>query len=399
MVAIRAGATAGLLACGFLVIGCGGRETTRDRVAHRDSAGIAIVESPASLALAPLSWSVADHPEFTIGQLDGEPWQQLHRVAGIAGTGNGGLLIVNGDPVEIRFFDSAGRFLKAAGRAGDGPGEFRFPLLVPFPGGDSLWIYDRVGRFSVLGPEGEFGRVHAHRVGYPVGVLPGGRVLIDENSARAGLDTPEGIMQSDVVYELADPVSGVRDTVAELPGQALYVTGGARPSFTQVPFDVATSAAVSADHLFLTAGEAPEVRVYSGQGTLRAIWRLGLPRERVTRDAFTAVAESRLSAARSAADSAELRRRYGRMPIPAHRPTMQRLLVDRTGHLWAEQFAVDPSHPRRWFVFDPTGGALGLVETPARFVIEEIGADYVLGRWPAGDSVERVERFRLRRSP
>lgn len=399
MVPHRAAAFPCLLAACVLVTACGASGPSQADVLHRDSAGVAIIESPASLALAPLPWSVDTQPQLTIGQLDGELAYQLHRLSGVAATPEGGMLVVNGDPAELRFYDSTGQFLRAAGRAGDGPGEFRFPLLVPFPGSDSIWIYDRVGRFSVFSVDGGFGRVHTLRVGFPVGVLPGGRVLTDENTARAGMDTPEGIMQSDVLYELVDPATGARDTVAEVSGQALYTIGGARPSFTQVPFDVATSAAVSANHFFLTEGEAPEIRVYNEEGALRAIWRLGVKRESVSRGAFTAVAESRLSFARTAADSMELRRRYGRMPVPPHRPSIQRLLVDRQGHLWAERFEIDPARPRQWFVLDPTGRALGVVETPARFVIEEVGEDYLLGRWPAGDAVERVERFGLRRAP
>jgi len=399
MVLPRQTSLVSLLAALALIPGCGAGTAPQADVLRRDSAGVAIVESPAALALAPLPWVIDTAPQIALGVLDGEASYQLHRISGVAARPGGGILVMNGDPPELRFYDADGVSLHQAGRSGDGPGEFRFPLLVPALGDDSLRIFDRAGRLSVFDPEGGFIRSHPVRLGYPVGVLGGGRLLTDENTASVGMDTPEGTTQSDVRYELVDLSSGIRDTVALVTGQMLYVTSGARPSFTQVPFDVATSAAVAADRFYLTAGEAPEISMYDSAGGLRGIWRLALEREPVSRAAFDRVVESRLSFARTAADSLELRRRYGRMPVPALRPTIQRLLVDRLGHLWVERFRVDPTRPRQWFVLDPTGRALGMIETPARFLIEEIGPDYLLGWWPAGEDVERVGRFGLRRAP
>jgi hypothetical protein len=46
--------------------------------------------------------------------------------------------------------------------------------------------------------------------------------------------------------------------------------------------------------------------------------------------------------------------------------------------------------PRRWSVFDRDSRWLGDVTTPARLLVREIGADYVLGSVTDDTEVERV---------
>ena len=46
-------------------------------------------------------------------------------------------------------------------------------------------------------------------------------------------------------------------------------------------------------------------------------------------------------------------------------------------------------------MFDPSGEILGVVETPERFTIHEIGRDFVLGHWTDDMDVEHVRLYGL----
>jgi hypothetical protein len=387
---------------GMLVVAtaCVSESSSTGDVVVRDSAGITLVESSARLSHGAASWSIDSVPDITIGVAEGEPAHQLYRIAGVAALRDGRILVVNAGTQELRFFDAGGAFLHGTGRNGDGPGEFRFPLLIPAPGQDTLRIFDRAGRVSLFTDEGQFLRSHPLPLGYPVGVLANGNLLNDQNTASAGPDSPEGMVQNQVIYEVVDPVSTARDTIVQVIGQALFLgNAGGVISFTQVPFDVAPSAAVGRDRFYISDGESAEIRVFDHSGVQREVYRILLPAEPIPRAEFDRVVEERVGVARDQAQAAELRRRYARMPPPSSMPVIQRLLVDEPGNLWMERFHTDRSAPREWFILDPRGRALGRIETPPRFIIEHIGADFLLGWWPADADVERVSRYRLRRDP
>ncbi len=60
-------------------------------------------------------------------------------------------------------------------------------------------------------------------------------------------------------------------------------------------------------------------------------------------------------------------------------------------------FNPSPSRPRRWTVFSRDGVWLGEVEMPARFVVMDIGEDYVAGVMRDELDVEYVHVYALRK--
>jgi sugar lactone lactonase YvrE len=69
--------------------------------------------------------------------------------------------------------------------------------------------------------------------------------------------------------------------------------------------------------------------------------------------------------------------------------------VDAEGNLWVADYRRPGDDQPRWTVFDPTGAMLGVVETPERFSIHQIGSDFVLGSWADDMDVEHVRLYRL----
>ena len=382
---------------------CGGVGDASPAAVRRDSAGITIVENTAAGAERETGWRVDSIPDLDIGADPSDAQQQLFRVNGITQLEEGRVVVVNAGSQEVRFYDGA-RLVHSVGREGEGPGEFRFPMLVRGPEGDSLLILDLfANRVSVFGRDGTLGRTitSSARIGQPIGMLGNQRLLTSGSTARAGLDTPEGVVANSVVYELLDLATDARDTMIVVPGQTLFLGNrNGQISFTATPLQVPPGAAVGAAGVVLTPGDAHEVRYFDGDGVLRTIARVDRPVVPVTDAQFAGAIEAIVAPYASDANAAaELRRRYAQLSPPAASPVYVELIVDSEGSVWAREHAFDETAPSHWLVFDAGGEALGRVTTPAGLRIHEIGADYVLGVWRDALDVEHARRYTLHREP
>jgi len=91
----------------------------------------------------------ASHEKITIGVADGEYHEMFGRVASLALTGNGTLLVVDAANVEVRLYDYDGTLLTTFGGSGEGPGEFRDEP-------DNISVVDNGSSVFVLGSFGDF---------------------------------------------------------------------------------------------------------------------------------------------------------------------------------------------------------------------------------------------------
>src|ERR1700741_1142587 len=107
-----------------------------------DSSGVAIVEN------ARPAWKPGDGGELSnervlsLGVREGAPEQQLDRVTDALRLPDGSIVVANEGSAELRYFAADGRFLDAAGRAGDGPGEVRAIARLWPARGDTVVAYD-----------------------------------------------------------------------------------------------------------------------------------------------------------------------------------------------------------------------------------------------------------------
>lgn len=101
---------------------------------------------------------------------------------GLSADRSGRIFVVSSvEPYAIMIFDSAGRYMRSFGRAGDGPGEYRF-ALPPVPTvGDTLLVFDvSRRRMTILGPSFEVVRSSALTfVVRGAAVLPDGRIVVN----------------------------------------------------------------------------------------------------------------------------------------------------------------------------------------------------------------------------
>lgn len=101
--------------------------------------------------------TVTFEEEFTYRDKDESDEIRLFKPGGIAVDRRGHIYIEDDSDMAIKVFDQTGKFLRAMGRRGEGPGEFTYiGDMVPLPDGRLLVTDFQARRTSFFGPEGQF---------------------------------------------------------------------------------------------------------------------------------------------------------------------------------------------------------------------------------------------------
>ncbi len=121
-----------------IAAGSGRRHETRDRV-------------PA--------WRLAAAPSLNIGVVEGDPHYELASAISAVRFADGRIAVANAGSDQILLYDSAGRYIRAVGHRGGGPGEFNALGPIYRLAGDSLAGLDGgADRLNLYTPQGEFVR-------------------------------------------------------------------------------------------------------------------------------------------------------------------------------------------------------------------------------------------------
>lgn len=370
---------------------------------ERDSAGIRIIENPKPPEGSRLPWRIGAEPTVSIGELDGEEPYMLYRVFDAAKLSDGRIVVANYGSSEVRVFDAAGTHLVTAGRAGEGPGEFRSLWRVARWPGDSILAWDFNRRFSVFGPRGNHGRSFVARS--------------DENPReRRSLPFVDARSDGTIVYRLegdadstvVEIVDGEGERSASLGAhlhEELVVARGRRGYTGRMPAPYSRELVISlwGDLIVASPHNRYEIRAFRADGTLaRIVRREHVPR--IPTDADKQFFVDREVALRDAPDIPvelleEVRRVFGSVPVAATFPAFSAILADDAGHLWVREYEF-PREERLahlWTVFDPEGHVLGFFETPKDLRILQIGGDYILAHSRDQLDVEYVRVWPLER--
>lgn len=119
-------------------------------------------DSNPSTSDTPGAFGLNPAPLVQIGVSDGPMELQFHKAISAHRLADGRIVVSNGGTTELRWYAPDGAYLLAAGRAGQGPGEFRgTPTLFAWPG-DSIAAYDpTLERLSLFSADGVAGRTVA----------------------------------------------------------------------------------------------------------------------------------------------------------------------------------------------------------------------------------------------
>src|ERR1041385_4454459 len=88
------------------------------------------------------SWVVSEQPILVIADSSNPPGHEFNGISSARRRHDRSILLANAGAVELALYDSAGRFQRAVGRKGQGPGEFQGPIQVFAWRADSLVVYD-----------------------------------------------------------------------------------------------------------------------------------------------------------------------------------------------------------------------------------------------------------------
>lgn len=315
---------------------------------------------------------------------------QFAGVPGAVRLSDGRIVVGDAGSSEIRVYDPQGRFLTAAGRSGDGPGEFRQIDKLVRGSGDSVLVFDAgSGRLSLLDPGGTFMRSVTPSTATPgasfAGVLENGSYVI---GVPVPLPPREGLSRDSLVYLLVSQDGSTLDTLLVAPGGEQYQrVDGSRVLRMTNPFGPMPVASASGDRIFVGATDRYEIRQFGPNGALVRVLRREVPSQPFTDAHFRRVAERVPQMASALAE----------LPLPSRVPAFASLLVDREGNLWVQDYPSPGGEPVAWTVFSRQGAILGQIVLPAAFRPTDVGADYVLGVGMDEQDVERIRMYALRK--
>jgi len=369
----------------------------------RDSAGVRIVENSGPQWPDGGGWRLGESPTLDIGVVEGDNAYQFFNVAGALRLDDGRIVIANAGTGELRIFDAAGTFLSSSGRKGSGPGEFEEMLWIERSAADSLLVYDyRLRRISVFDSFGRIVRSFGlHFIdqlgGFPTRVAPfsDGSLLVALEQFFVG-ETQPGLRRDTTLYLHCDMEGALLDTLGVFPGGTSYsfqegdawVGGG-------VVFGHFGQAAIHDSGFYYGSSDSYEIGYYASDGTLQRLIRLDQGNLEVTPEDIELYTRESLARARDERRRQIRERMYARMPWPDVMPAYDEFITDEAGNLWVAEYRRPGDQQPRWHVFDPDGTMLGMVETPPRFRIDQIGPDFMLGRWTDELDVEHVRMYAL----
>ena len=363
----------------------------------RDSLGVTIVESVAPLWDAGEAWRIEEEPILDLAGTGSGEMHTFFRVRDVLRAGSGDLAVADGASQQVRLYDATGRFVRAFGGPGEGPGEFRSLWTIVLRPDGRLVALDRTAGGSGAEFDLRSGLVSSFRM--PEGVSPVRHPVpsdvvwgldlapgTDEESRRAGLQRPPVT----VVRLSEDRMSS--DSVTSLPGyENLMITEGDDiPIMGRLPHAVPDGEG----RIAMGTADALEYSIVDGRtGELHLIARiLGIPLT------VSSAEVDRERAEWLGPDPSPFIRDFmARLPEPAEKPGYQRMIVDADGNVWAGEYLglALRDEPQEWYVLDSSGVWLGVVDTPARFELMRVGAAEVFGVRRDANDVEHPQVLRL----
>lgn len=314
----------------------------------------------------------------------------LSRIRQVAVAEDGRVAVLDGLTPSILLFDGEGAFLYAAGREGEGPGEFSSLFRVGFHDG-MVWGVDARRRSLALFRDGEALREVGPGSGAPPGALPLG--LTGGDSLLLAIQTNDTIR----ILMGAPDGSGPRERVALDAGDRMWsLTPGSSTSLNQ-PLAPYPLVGLGQGEVVVVRRDAAEQPAYTvewwGAGGLAH--RVAVPFtpvpvgeaeiEAALRPlASSSLPEMMVRAGVFASEGEALEAARERMVVPRHLPPVRgggsglgasSVLVGR-GVVWVERWERGPDGSGRWDVVDPSGlrGRVTVPDTVRLVAVEDGGA-------------------------
>lgn len=395
---VRCVAVIGVVVC----MACGEMQSS-STTGVRDSAGVRIVENGSPQWRPGDEWRLSAEPVVDIGSVSAGEEYELFQVWSPVRLSNGSIVVVNGGSQELRFYDADGRFVRAAGRRGGGPGEFENVRWMHRMPGDSLITYDfRHIRFAVFDSSGTFARgvrlVTTSEVPFATIVdMFGDGSFLAQGFANTGGETPSGLQRYRApLYHFGADGTFLTE-LGMFGGNEVYFVASPSGGFRSYNafFPLYTYRRAAGDRLYIAANDTYELRKQSLDGTLTDLMRVTGAPISVTSDHVDMEIERRLNDAGSEEEREALAKTLRQIPVPETFPAYEKVEIDEEGNVWVHEFTKPGDAQATWAVFDSTGILLGRLTAPLRFEPHDIGSDYMVGIWRDDEGVEHVQLYNI----
>jgi hypothetical protein len=372
------------LALGFCLAACKGKV---QKAKVETIEGVTYVHNPAT-PLHPAK-AVIFEEELVYKEKDEGGEIRLFKPGRFAVDAQGQIYIGDNSDMAIKVFDPQGKYLRAIGRKGEGPGEFTFiGDMVPLPDGRLLVTDFQARRTSFFDYEGQF------LVSYPW----------KKNFLKVHLATESSYTLEEGVY--TEEVRERWIKKIDFAGEELMSFGkfsfpeikmvqvGEGMISTSVPWTPASVFAGdnSRQWLYHCPGDQYLIEVYDQEGKL--FRKIDRPYEAVpvTDDDINEIKSDFTK--RPDSPAAKL---YGQMEFPRVKPVSDRLIVDSDGNLWLRTSEVKKEGGKEITVYDIFNPD-GFYE--ARVWLEVIPSVFAGGKMYLTDEDEtsglrQVKRFRI----
>lgn len=384
-----------------------------------DSAGVVLAVAEAPAWGPGEGWFVPDEPILQLGALEGPAELQFTEVVAAVRLGDGRIVVADRGASVLRIFSSAGVFLDAVGRQGEGPGEFRRLDFVGVFQGDSLVTFDSaLRRVQLFGPDGGFAR--SYLVESPVETAMPDKIIDVADSAVLairfidfGSEIPNGIVRwpHELLVAL-DLRSGETDSLAYLPGSEASVearpNGGYRHG--RYVFGKGNEFSAQGGRIATLSTDTFAVRVLGPDGSPLLIIRREIEPPPATDGEFDRYVKGVLDLVfpeggdASPADRERFRQGLVNEPRASTLPILRSVQLDAEGNVWVERYYHPGEEVPPYLVFGSDGTWLGEVTLPhgldRGFIAYQapglqIGTDFVLGVWKDQLDVQYVRLYEL----
>ena len=300
--------------------------------------------------------------EVRIGSLGGPAEYSFSDINSIAVAQSGAVYVDDAHPPSIRQFSRDGLFVRWVGREGEGPGEFRSNAGISILPDGRLAAWDRRGRITVYGTDGEYDEIVRVELQNPWGFPYVDRAFVTDSAGRYYLrifassphgTDPLGVAGIRYGYARLSAGGSILDTVAAPRAErregaesiVIHTRAGDRHPFTEATLD-----AVSPFGYLVVGHNATfTFSILDPAGTIE-----------VERDGFRPVEVKAGERAewRARVAFAERRSRASFREVPARKPAYRDLWVDADGRIWVHRYAeaVQRSEPiPELWLEDPDG--------------------------------------------
>jgi len=384
-----------LIAFALLLIACSG-ETSRSGATVSDSAGIKIVSNDYTQPGwgRAEKWTLSANPTIQVGNVLGDPTQQLYQVAQSRRLRDGGVLVANTGLGDVRLYDEKGYHIRTIDV---GDPVTAGPLRVYELGADSILVYQSSGSLSVFDSLGQRVRTAAlasQGAGLEpspeqLGVFEDGTMLFLAKHPRDSTASGVGRRQARLLRhgqdgELLGSLGDFDDEAVLFEARGGYIFG---------PTGVT---AVADSTVWYSDGGRYEFREIAPDGRTLRVVRLDRPGIKVLQADVIAYRQAVMNQVRLTPRESTMEETLKASIFADTFPALDRIIVDDIGDLWVRNYQwFDIGSGKGWTVFDPKGRYLGEVSTPSILEIHQIGADFVLGRMADKRGHEAVYIFAL----